>query len=316
MRAIRVHQFGGPDVLLWEDVTTPSPAANEVLVRVAAAGVGPWDAWVRQGRSLVQHSLPLTPGADIAGVVHSVGAGVSSFNVGDAVFGATNAQFTGAYAEYAVASAEMLAIKPAPVSFPEASGVPVVGCTAWQMVFEHGAVDGSKRVLIHGGAGSVGSLAVQLARPHAREVIATALSHEVPFVRALGVDQVIDVQAARFDEVLHDIDVVLDTVGGDTQARSYAVMRPGGVLVSSAARPDAALAARHGVDARFFLVAVTTDVLTQIAALMVNGDLRVNVGEIVPLADARRAHDMLAGAPHRFGKIVLTLDGSIWRNPE
>lgn len=309
MKAIRVHQFGGPDVLHWEDVTNPSPADNELLVRVAAAGVGPWDAWVRQGRSLVQQSLPLTPGADIAGVVHRVGAGVSSFNVGDAVFGATNAQFTGAYAEYAVASAEMLAIKPAPVSFSEAAAIPVIGCTAWQMVFEHGAVDNSKRVLIHGGAGNVGSLAVQLARPRAREVIATALSNEVPFVHALGVDRVIDVEAVRFDEVLHDIDVVLDTVGGDMQARSYAVLRPGGVLVSSAARPDTALAARYGVDARFFLVAVTTDVLAQIAALLVSGDLRVNVGELVPLADARRAHEMLAGTPHRLGKIVLTLDG-------
>ncbi len=186
-------------MLLWEDAANPSPADNEVLVRVAAAGVGPWDAWVRQGRSLVQQSLPLTPGADIAGVVHRVGTGVTSFNVGDAVFGATNVQFTGGYAEYAVASAEMLAIKPASVSFPEMAAVPVVGCTAWQMVFEHGGVDGSKRVLIHGGAGSVGSLAVQLARPRAREVIATALSHEVPFVRTLGVDHVIDVEAVRFD---------------------------------------------------------------------------------------------------------------------
>jgi len=309
MRAIRVHRFGGPDVLLWEDVTNPSPAATEVLVRVAAAGVGPWDAWVRQGRSLVQQSLPLTPGADVAGVVHSVGRGVSSFTIGDAVFGATNARFTGAYAEYAVASAEMLAIKPASVTFPEAAAVPVVGCTAWQMVFEHGGVDSSKRVLIHGGAGNVGSLAVQLARPHAREVIATALSHEVPWVRALGVDHVIDVEAVRFDEVLHDVDVVLDTVGGDTQARSYAVMRQGGVLVSSAARPDETLAAKYGVDARFFLVAVTTGVLNQIAALMVDGGLQVRVGELVPLADARRAHEMLAGAPHRLGKIVLTLDG-------
>jgi NADPH:quinone reductase-like Zn-dependent oxidoreductase len=165
-------------------------------------------------------------------------------------------------------------------------------------------------VLVHGGAGNVGALAVQLARRRAREVIATALSHEVPFVRGLGVDRVIDVQAVRFDAVLHDIDVVLDTVGGDVQARSYAVMRPGGVLVSSAARPDPALAATHAVEARFFLVAVTTGVLTALGSLMSRGELRVQVGEVVPLADARRAHDMLAGRPHRLGKIVLTVDGT------
>ncbi len=309
MKAIRILEFGSADVLVCQDVPRPVPADDEVLVRVVAAGVGPWDAWVRQGRSAIRQTLPLTPGADIAGIVDRLGAQVSSFAVGDAVFGATNATFTGGYAEYAAASAAMTARKPPQVSFIDAAAVPVVGCTAWQMVFEHGGVDASKRVLIHGGAGNVGALAVQLARPRAREVIVTVLPNEVPIVRALGVERVIDVATTRFEDVVHDVDVVLDTVGGETQARSYAVMRPGAVLVSSVAPPDQDLAARRGVTAIFFLVAVTAETLTKIGALMASGDLRVRVGEILPLADARRAHDMLAGAPHQIGKIVLTTEG-------
>ena len=206
MKAVRVHHFGDPGVLRVEDVPQPSPGPGDVLVRVVAAGVGPWDAWVREGRSMVPQTLPFIPGADIAGVIERVGEGVSGLTPGDAVFGATNGQFTGAYAEYAVASAAMVAIKPPQVPFVEAAAVPVVGCTAWQMVFKYGRVDHAKRVLIHGGAGNVGALAVQLARPRAREVIATALLPEVEFVRALGIEQVIDVQAARFEDVVRDID--------------------------------------------------------------------------------------------------------------
>lgn len=311
MKAIRVEQFGDPDVLRFQDAPRPSPAEGEVLVRVLAAGVGPWDAWVRAGQSMVSQTLPLTPGADIAGVIEDLGAGVSELTRGEAVFGATNGQFTGAYAEYAIASAAMVAPKPPQVAFLEAAAVPVVGCTAWEMVFEYGRVDTSKRVLIHGGAGNVGALAVQLARSHAREVVATALPGEVASVRALGVQHVIDVQATRFEDVVGDIDVVLDTVGGETQTRSYAVLRPGGVLVSSAARPDESLAARYRVTATFFLVAVRTATLTAIGRLMAAGELQVRVGEVVPLAEARRAHQMLAGAPHRAGKIVLSVDAGL-----
>jgi NADPH:quinone reductase-like Zn-dependent oxidoreductase len=312
MKAICVDRFGPSDVLRYDDVPSPSPAEDEVLVRVVAAGVGPWDAWVREGRSRIRHTLPLIPGADLAGIVERVGGAVTSFASGDAVFGATGAQFTGGYAEYAVASTSTLAVNPPALSFLEAAAVPVVGCTAWQMVFEHGRVDASKRVLIHGGAGNVGALAVQLARLHAAEVVVTALPEEIAFVRALGVTHVIDAHAARFEDDVRDVDVVLDTVGGDVQTRSYGVMRRGGVLVSSVSPPDAEFADRHGVTATFFLVDVTTDVLTRIGALMAAGRLTIRVGDVLPLAEARRAHDMLAGAPHRPGKIVLTTEA--WPN--
>ncbi len=310
MQAIRVHQFGGLDALVAEDVPRPSPGEGEVLLRVKAAGVGPWDAWIRAGRSVLPQPLPLTLGSDVSGLVELVGPGVTQFKTGDAVFGATNAQFTGGYAEFAVASATKLAKMPKRIGFIEAASVPVVACTAWQMVFEYGAVDATKRVLVHGAAGNVGAYAVQMAKRAAREVIATAFSKDVVYGRMLGADRVIDVQQSRFEEVLTNVDVVLDTIGGDTQDRSFAVLKPGGVLVSAVAAPDQQKAARHGVRALFFLVEVSSQRLEQIAALIEAGELTTSVGDVLPLSDARIAHEMLAGKPHKRGKIVLTVDGS------
>jgi NADPH:quinone reductase-like Zn-dependent oxidoreductase len=280
------------------------------LLRVKAAGVGPCDALIRSGRSVLPQPLPLTFGSDVAGLVEEVGPGVTQFRPGDEVFGATNARFTGGYAEYAVASAATLAKMPRRMDFIEAASVPVVACTAWQMVFEYGAVDATKRVLVHGAAGNVGAYAVQLARRVAHEVVATTSSDEVVYIQALGADQVIDVRKSRFEEVLTDVDVVLDTIGGDTLDRSIAVLRPGGVLVSAVAAPDQRKAVRHGARALFFLVEVSSQRLEQIAALIEAGELTTRVGDVLPLAAARIAHEMLAGRPHKRGKIVLTVDES------
>ena len=310
MQAIRIHHFGDLDSLVVEDVPRPTPGQGEVLLRVKAAGVGPWDALIRSGHSVLPQPLPLTLGSDVSGVVEELGAGVSQFQVGDAVFGATNGRFTGGYAEYAVAAAAKLAKKPHRLGFIEAASVPVVACTAWQMVFEHGAVDATKRVLVHGAAGNVGAYAVQLAKRVAREVIATTPSSGLTYVRSLGVDHVIDVQTSRFEEGLTDVDVVLDTIGGDTQDRSFAVLKPGGVLVSAVSEPDQQKAARHGVRALFFLVDVSSRRLEQLAALIQAGELTTNTGDVLSLADARLAHEMLAGRPHKRGKIVLRVDQS------
>ena len=227
----------------------PSSGASEgqVLVRVKAAGVGPWDAWVRSGQSALRHELPLIPGSDLSGVIERAGPGVREVKEGEAIFGVTNEQFTGAYAEYAIASGTMIARKPERLGFVEAASVPVVACTAWQMVFEHGQADATKRVLIHGAAGNVGAYAVQFAKRAAKEVVATAFVADIDYVRALGADRVIDVQASPFEELLTDVDIVIDTVGGDTLDRSFRVLRRGGVLVSSVATPDAVAAERHGV---------------------------------------------------------------------
>ena len=238
MQAIRVHRFGDIDALVAEEVPRPIPGEGQVLLRVKAAGVGPWDAWIRSGRSVLPQPLPLTLGSDVAGIVEAVGPGESPFAAGDAVFGATNAQFTGGYAVYAVASAATLARMPRRLGFVEAASVPVVACTAWQMVFEYGAVDRSKRVLVHGAAGNVGAYAVQMARGTAREVIATVGSGDVEDARALGADRVVDVRASRFEDVVAGVDVVVDTIGGDVQERSFTVLTPGGVLISAVSVPN------------------------------------------------------------------------------
>jgi NADPH:quinone reductase-like Zn-dependent oxidoreductase len=252
----------------------------------------------------------LTPGSDVSGTVEQVGAGVSRFKVGDAVFGATNGQFTGGYAEYALAAETLLARIPPGMSFVEAASVPVVACTAWQMVFDYGQVDATKRVLVLGAAGNVGAYVVQLATRVAREVVATAFSKDLPYLATLGPHRVVALDTSRLEEVVQDVDVVLDLVGGALQARSLAVVKPGGLLVSAVPEPDVQEAARRGVRAQFFLAEVSSARLEQIAALIAAGELKVSIGEVLPLAAARTAHEMLAGKPHKRGKIVLSVGGA------
>lgn len=308
MRAVRVHHFGGLEAIVYEEVPRPAPAERQVLVRVKAAGVGPWDAWVRAGKSALPQPLPLILGSDLSGVVEDVGPAVSGFHRGDDIFGVTNSRFTGAYAEYAVADAAMIARKPKLLSHVEAASVPVVASTAWQMVVDHGQVDGSKRVLVHGAAGNVGAYALQLAQRAGAEVIATVLTRDADDVRSLHGGQVIDVQTARFEDRVKDVDVVIDTIGGETLDRSFEVLKPGGVLVSSVAMPDQDKAAQHRVRGVFFIVDVTSEGLTRIADLFDSGQLTTNVGEVLPLAEAQLAHEMLAGKAHKRGKIVLAVD--------
>ena len=308
MKAVRVHQFGGIEAIVHEEVPRPAPRQGQVLVRVKAAAVGPWDAWVRAGKSALPQPLSLTLGSDLAGVVEEVGPGVSGFHPGDEIFGVTNSQFTGAYAEHAVADAAMIAAKPRRLSYVEAASVPVVASTAWQMVFDHGQVNGTKRVLVQGAAGNVGAYAVQLAKRTGAEVVGTVFTRDVDYVRSLRTDQVIDVQTARFEERVKDLDFVIDTIGGEVLDRSFEVLRSGGVLVSSVAEPDPARAVQHRVRSVFFLVAVTTAGLTRLADLIDSGQLTPNIGEVLPLSEARRAHAMLAGKPHKRGRIVLVVD--------
>ncbi|HTY25970.1 MAG TPA: NADP-dependent oxidoreductase [Desulfomonilaceae bacterium] len=307
MKAVCIRRFGGFEVIMLEGVCRPTPSERQMLIRVKAAGVGPWDAWVREGKSALPQPLPLILGSDLSGVVEDIGPGVFSFHPGDEVFGVTNSQFIGAYAEYAVVDVAMIARKPTRLSYVEAASVPVVASTAWQMVFDHGQVDSTKRVLVHGAAGNVGAYAVQFAKIAEAEVIATVSTRHIDYVRTLGVDRVIDVQRVRFEDRVEDVDVVIDTIGGETLDRSFAVLKVGGVLVSSVSMPDQEKAAHRRVRGVFFLVAVTSEVLHNIADLLDSDRLRTNVGEVLPLSEARLAHEMLAGKPHKRGKIVLTV---------
>jgi NADPH:quinone reductase-like Zn-dependent oxidoreductase len=305
MKAVRVHKFGSPEVISIDDLPKPQPGRGEVVVRVKAAGIGPWDGLIRSGKSVLPHPLPLTLGSDLSGEVDSVGAGVDELQVGDEVFGVTNERFTGAYAEYAVARAAMLAPKPKRLNHTHAASVPVVAVTAWQMVFDCAQLSSGQAVLVHGGAGNVGGYAVQLAKRAGAVVIATASVENDSYVRRLGADGVIDYRVRRFEERVKEIDAVLDTVGGETLDRSYGVLKRGGIVVSSAAQPSRERAEQHGVRAVFFLVQVTTERLTMIGEMIDAGALQSEVGEVLWLDEARRGHEMLEGAPHRRGKIVI-----------
>jgi len=306
MRACRVHRFGGPEAISLDEIPVPKPGPGEVLVRVRAAGVGPWDAWIRAGRSVLPQPLPLTLGSDLSGEISAVGEGVSGFAVGDAVFGVTNKRFTGGYADYAVAEAGMLALKPHSLDHVHAASVPVVAVTAWQALFAQAHLARGQSVLIHGAAGNVGAYAVQLARQAGLKVSATTSSADLDYVKGLGADQVVDFRSTAFEDAVTDVDAVIDLVGGEVQARSFAVLRRGGTLVSAVSHPDPALAQRADVEARFFLVDVTSAMLSELGSLLDDEVLTASVGTILPVAEARRAHEMLDSLERRpRGKIVL-----------
>lgn len=308
MKAARVHQYGPPSAITLEDLPIPVPGPGEVLVRVHAAGVGPWDGWIRAGKSALPQPLPLTLGSDFSGVIAAVGTGVAAFASGDEVFGVTNPRFTGAYAEYAIAAAGMIARKPRSLTHVDAASVPVVAVTAWQALFDEARLARGASVLIHGAAGNVGAYAVQLAHASRLRVTATAFPSHIAYVRSLGADHVIDVESERFEDAAGKVDAVVDLVGGETQTRSFSVLKPGGHLVSAVSAPDPQLAIVGGVSARFFLVKVATDSLNRIAALIDDGKLRTNVATVLPLAAAREAHEMLDGVrPRPRGKIVLSV---------
>ncbi|MGB8475806.1 MAG: NADP-dependent oxidoreductase [Candidatus Acidiferrum sp.] len=305
MKAGRINYFGPPNAIVIDEMSCPTPEESELVVRVAAAGVGPWDALIREGKSVVQLSLPIILGSDLAGVVDSVGAGVVQFKPGDEVFGVTNKQFCGGYAEYAVASAQMVAARPRSLSFVEAASVPVVSVTAYQMLFDYAQMKAGQAVLIHGAAGDVGAYAVQLAKQAELQVFATAGSADLDYVRGLGAEIVVNYKPAKFEDAVPPVDAVLDTVGGETQHRSFRVLKPGGILVSSVSPPPQSA----GFRSVFLLVDVTATRLGTLARLLDSRKLIPEVGTVLPLEEARMAHEMLAGAPHKRGEIVLTMHG-------
>lgn len=308
MMAWRVHEFGPPSVMRFEQVPRPTPGPQEVLVKVEAIGVGPWDGWIRAGKSALPQPLPLTPGSDLSGGVVAVGSEVSGLSEGDPIYGVTNQQFTGAYAEYAVASSAMISKKPNSLTHIEAASVPVVAITAWQALFDQAQLKAGQTVLIHGAAGNVGAYAVQFARRAGLRIIATAGTDDVSSVRDLGASTIIDFQTDRFEERVRDLDAVIDLVGAETQQRSFQVLRRGGKLISTVSRPDQSLAHTYGVKAAFFLVDVKTKYLADIAKLIDKGELKTHVGAVLPLAQAQEAHLMLDGRlPRPKGKIVLAV---------
>jgi len=303
MQAVRIHRFGPPEVIVVEDTQAASPGPHQVLVSVAAAGVGPWDALIREGGSKVSPQPPLTLGSDLVGVVEALGTDVSEFKVGDEVYGVTNPQFCGAQAEYAVASAGMIALKPPSLNYLEAASAPVIAVTAWQMLFEYAQAGTGDAVMIVGAAGNVGAYAVQMAVNTGMRVVAVGRAGDREMLRKLGAGSVIDSTVRDFEKHLPQVDSILDTVGGATLDRCVNALKYGGRLVSTVSTQP--LPQRKDTQAIFFYAEATTVRLRTLTALFESGGISARVGSVLPLAEARQAYEMLGGAPHLPGKIVL-----------
>ena len=306
MKAIRTHGRGGPEQLFFEDAPLPEVRRGEVLVRVRATGITTteltWDASYQYGDGTPR--IPGIPGHEVSGVVERMAPDGTDFHPGDEVYGLADFAHDGAAAEFAAVRAANLALKPLSIPHEQAAALPLSALTAWQALFEHARLDVGQSVLIHGGAGGVGSMAVQLARWRGSRVLATASAGDAEFVRSLGADEVIDYRTTRFEERLRDIDVVLDTIGGETQERSWQVLRKGGVLVTLVSPIPPGIAEQHGVRGMFFIVSGNREQLDQITGLVNAGKLTPVVSEVLPLARAREAFEH-GDAGHAPGKIVL-----------
>ena len=305
MKAVHIHEMGGPEVLRYEEVPRPEPSAYEVLVKVHAAGVNPVDWKIREGM-FGKIALPAIMGSDFSGEIEALGPNVTEFRVGEMVMGSV-ADESGSYAEYALAPVSQIIEKPAAIDHIQAAAVPVPALTAWQALFDMANLQAGRTVLIHAAVGGVGGFAVQFAKWKGAHVIGTASGQNAELARELGVDEFIDYRKKRFEDVARNVDVVFDTVGGDTQARSWKVLRKGGILVSIVQPPDEKVAAAHGVRGVFMRQnAKRTDELTQIAELVASGQVKVNVETILPLKEARKAQE-LSQSGHAHGKIVLAV---------
>lgn len=305
MKAVRIHSFGGPEVLRLEEVPLPEPKENEVLVHIHAAGVNPVDWKTREGR-FGKIPLPCIMGSDFSGLVEALGPGVTDFRVGEAVFGTVSDE-SGSYAEYALASTSHITEKPPLLDHGRAAALPIAGLTAWQALFDAGGLRGGQKLLIHAAAGGVGAFAVQFARWRGAYIIGTASNQHLDFVRQLGADEVIDYRADRFEDKVREADVVLDTIGGDTQQRSWSVLKKGGILISIVQPPSEAVAAAHGMQGVFLRCDLSKrSELAQIGDLVARGQVGVYLETTLPLQDARQAQE-LSQSGHAQGKIVLQM---------
>ena len=304
MRAIVARAYGGPEVLKLETIPRPEPKEHEMLVRVIASGVNPADPLIVSGRFAKEFGtqLPLTPGYDVAGVVEKTGGAVTKFRAGDRVYG--YALFGGGWAEYALLAEGEAATVPKTLSFVEAAAVPLGALTAWQALVDAAQLTAGQTVLIHGGSGGVGSFGVQLARARGARVIATASTRNQDLLKQLGVDVPIDYTTTKFEEVAKDVDVVLDTVGGETLKRTYAVMKRGGIICTLRHRPDPAELDSRGIRGAPIAVRPDAEDLGEISKLIEAGRIRPIVSQVLPLAEAIEAHKQ-AATLHTRGKIVL-----------
>lgn len=303
MKAVVIHSFGGPDKLKIEQVPIPKPGAKDILVRVHAAGVNPVDWKLREGL-MPSAKMPMTMGIDFSGTVEAVGAAVKEFNVGEEVFGQVEADGIGSYGEFCVAPESACALKPDALDHIQAAALPVSALTAWQGLFDIGQVQAGQKVLIHAAAGGVGSFAVQFAKWKKAHVIGTASTQSVVTARNLGADEVVDYRRVKFEEVVRDLDMVFDLIGGETQERSFKVLKRGGIIVSTVQPPSQQKLDQFGVRGVMMKQKSNGAQLQKIGELAASGIVKVNIEAVMPLDQARAAQER-SQTGHAHGKIVL-----------
>jgi NADPH:quinone reductase-like Zn-dependent oxidoreductase len=306
MKAIVAHQYGGPEVLKLEEIPQPEPKEDEILVRVIAAGVNPVDSAARSQKfgQFLHIKLPAIPGYDIAGIVEKAGAKITKFKPGDPVYAYIALDKGGGYAQYAVATEKEAAAKPQSLTYVEAAAVPLVAETAWQALIDAAKLNAGQTVLIHGGSGGVGTFAIQIAKARGAKVMATASTANQDLLKQLGADVAIDYTKQKFEDVVKGVDVVLDSVGKDTLARSYGVVKKGGFIVSIVGRPDPAELEKHGIRGASISVEPNSSELAEIGRLIDEKKIKAIVSQTFPLAEAAKAQEQIA-THHTRGKIVL-----------
>lgn len=306
MRAVVAHEYGAPDVLKIEQIPRPEPNYDEALIRVIASSVNPADPLTLSGKYAKEFGthLPLIAGYDIAGIVEKTGEGVTKLKPGDAVYGYPT--FGGGWADYVAVKEWEVGPKPKSLSFAEAAAVPMGALTAWQSLVDVAKLQPGQTILIHGGSGGVGSFAVQIAKARGAKVIATASTANQDLLKQLGADVAVDYTKTKFEDVAKDVDAVLDPVGKDTLARSYGVVKKGGIVMSLVARPDPAELKKHGIRGTGIASHPDAADLTEIAQLIDTGKIKPMVTQVLPLTDAVKAQQQ-AATHHTRGKVVLRI---------
>ena len=306
MKAVVAHEYGAPEVLKFEEVPRREPNEDEALVRVIASSVNPADPLTLSGKYAREFGthLPLIPGYDIAGVVEKTGANVAKLKVGDAVYGYPT--FGGGWAEYITVKEWEVAAKPKSLNFVESAAVPMGALTSWQALVDVAKLQPGQTVLIHGGSGGVGSFAIQIAKARGARVIATASTANQDLLKQLGADVAVDYTKTKFEDVAKDVDAVLDPVGKETLARSYGVVKKGGIVMSLVARPDPAEIKKRGIRGAGISVHPDAEDLAEIAQLIDAGKIKPIVTQVLPLSEAIAAQQQ-AATHHTRGKVVLRI---------
>jgi alcohol dehydrogenase len=308
MKAAQINSYGEKDVLKTvNDAPKPTAQAGQILVEVHAAGVNPFDWKVRAGfmKDFIPLKFPATLGGDFAGIVAELGEGVNNIKTGDEVYGQANAVGgQGSFAEFTPVLATQVALKPKNVDFVSAAAIPLAGTSAYQALVEHANLKSGQKILIHGGAGGIGSIAIQIAKHLGAYVATTAAAEDTEFAKSLGADEVFDYKTQKFEELLKDYDVVFDTVGGETTKKSYQVLKSGGVMVSMLEQPNEELINRYGVKFISQQTKPTSEKLTKLAEMVEQGVLKVNIDKAFPLEQAGEALGYLQES-HPKGKVVI-----------